>query len=319
MAVARAGGPSAAAQKRAERARQGRAAGRSNPSRGETVSPEDDVETGGGGAASHEPEVEPDGTDVPGQPDGSSATVTVPTQTPQQSVTLGREADEGLTYKARPKGASREEWLQHVTRGISLANAAAEKQGAKLQEDYVLSAGRYCHDLIENKLHKEAGYSSVDVYAKQVLKMSRDDVYRLAGAVPVYQSLKGLLDGPLDKTQVAELGKAYRGGGKERPEEEKQAACRLLWEQSMRNGDTSSRGIARTRQALALGSMRDLELKDPKPVSAPPPRAVVRKVERVLTSDLDAFRKLVDEDPEAAKAHVDKVGEHYQALQEALG
>jgi hypothetical protein len=258
-----------------------------------------------------------DDTTVNGHSQGAPAEGHLPTQAtpemyevPLTSVTTARETADALTYVAPPEGASELERLVHAQRGITNANRALEERAGALEQSYVLSAGRYFKDVLDNDLYKQT-HKSLEAWVKQWPGLTRKDVYRYKDAVPVFDALQGQLTAPLNLRQIRELAVVYREGGND--------AVREVWAEAQRRGRTSAAGITEARRLLGAGDVAELlEAGSKEPSAGPKPAQRLAKAVKALSIEPDILRQVNAEDPEAARSYVEGLRMAYESASKAL-
>lgn len=246
-------------------------------------------------------------------------TETVPQQAAPQDVvepgpldvTTAKEAHEnarrGFSYSKLPDDATDLEKIAHAQRGIVSANQALTTGMGKLERDYVLSAGRYLWDVTENHAYKAANHKTVESFAKSV-GLTRQDVYRLRRAVPVYLDIEDLVEEPLNERTIRELAIARNQSG----------TCREVFIEMKRTGRISSGGAIAARKLLVAGELTEIIEVDRE---ASPRTGDVEKLERARQSlkvDVELLRKVKEQNPEAAREYVDELRQKYEEAAKAL-
>ncbi|MFH8483101.1 hypothetical protein [Streptomyces sp. NPDC018055] len=230
------------------------------------------------------------------------------------------EADEawdaGFRYAPPPGEADLLTRLAHAKNGIARANRSLTVGMGMLSSHYVLSAGRHLWDVIEDKSFKAANLKSVEAFAATV-GLTKQDVYRLRRAVPVYAVLGNMIEEPLNERTVRELYKNLTDENKnvDWDNPKRQADCRAVFTEMKRRGQISSTGAIAARKLLALGEATELIEEDPAQRSNPAVSEQLekaRKQNRVL--DAETVKALAEEDPGAVKEYVLHVRARYEAL-----
>jgi hypothetical protein len=232
-------------------------------------------------------------------------------------VTLGTESESALVYTGPPAGADSWERISHAKRAIICANRALTKGMGKLERDYVLSAGRHLWEVTEDKeALKAVGFKSVEKFAESV-ELTRQDVYRLRRAVPVYDVIGDLVEEPLNERTIRELCKTLTddAGNLCWRDETRRENLRLQFREMKRSGRISSAGAIAASRLLAVGTAMEAAGPDGQQGTEAPP--AVEQLKRAQKSrrlvDLDLLKEVQESDPGLAKGYVDDLRERYEA------
>ncbi len=235
----------------------------------------------------------------------------------QPAVTLGRER--AFAYTELPEDADPLEHVAHARRGIVNANQALTEGMGKLERNYVLSAGRYLWYATKDGRLKAAGFKSVEAFAEP-LGLTRQDVYRLRRAVPVYLVIGDLVEEPLNERTIRELYQTLTNSNNELElTEAREADLRSQFAEMKRSGRVNSAGAIAARKLLMLGDPSKLIESEPEGNSSPPPVeqfTKARKANRLV--DLATLKAVREVDPDAVKQYVDQLKEQYEAAARLL-
>lgn len=224
-----------------------------------------------------------------------------------------KASDEELTYIAPPEDADARECIAHHRRRIIAGNRGLTRGLGHLTRDWVLSAGEhFWAATADNKGLKTAGYKSVEEFASSV-DMTRDDVYRVRRAVPVYRVIGHLVDEPLNERTIRVLYKSLTDGKKYDPTPEREQNLLQQFTEMKRAGKVTSAGAAWARKLLELGPAAQVS----EPEVEAEPSAPVLKVEKALKArrfiDLDLLKEAKEESPETVQRYVTELRERYEA------
>lgn len=236
--------------------------------------------------------------------------VYVPTQ---NAIVKASEEEGALTYVEPPEDADPLTQIGYARRGIVNANRALTEGLGRLEGSYVLSAGRYLHYATQKGRLRAAGFRSVEAFAASV-ELTRQDVYRLRKAVPVYEILHDLVTGPLNERTIRELYKTLTNDKEELDvTPERRENLRNQFREMLRTGRVSSGGAAAARRLLALGDATEIIESEPGTVEKP---AAVEQLNKVRAArklaPLELLREVQAEDPEAAKLYLSELRERYE-------
>lgn len=258
-----------------------------------------------------------------GEEDGPTAEPASPTLVPVQSaraveptadaVVLSSEG-RSLQYIPPPADADDRDRIAHHRRSIVLANTSLVAEMGRLERDYVLSAGRHLWEATQdNKVLKAAGYKGVDAFAESV-GLSKQDVYRLRRAVPVYRVIGDMVETPLNERTVRELYGTLTDGKDYAPTPEREQHLRDQFAEMKRAGKVTASGAAWARDLLQLGAATPvIEIEG---VDEPVSRESLRKLESALKArriiDIDTLKEAKDADPDAVQRYVDQLRDSYE-------
>lgn len=289
------------AAKGAAAAKAAAAAGKPRARRGEEDEPETALE-----------ELPESGTAFPHQaePATRQAVVLQPSQ-----VTLSGESTNALVYVAPPEDADARDQVAHHRRRIIVANRELTLGMGQLEKSYVLSAGvHFWEATSDNKRLKEAGYKSVDEFAATI-DMTKQDVYRVRRAVPVYQVIGDMVEEPLNERTIRALYSTLTNEKKDYdPTPERQQNLRLQFDEMRRAGKVNSSGALWARNLLQLGP--DAAPMEIEPENGEPPEALLklakaRKAGRLV--DLELLKEAKEQDQDAVEGYVNELRERYEA------
>ncbi|MFF7198190.1 hypothetical protein ACFZAM_31340 [Streptomyces sp. NPDC008079] len=228
-------------------------------------------------------------------------------------VTLGRESH-AFTYIAPPSDADIRDQIAHHRRRIVVGNTALSDAVGRLERDYILSVGRHVWEATsDNKALKAAGYKSVEAFG-ETIGLSKQDVYRIRRALPVYEVIADMVEAPLNERTVRVLyGTLTDENNDFDPTPERQERLRTQFAQMKLAGKVNSSGAVWARKLLVLGPLADLM--EPEPEVEQPD--VVLKLKQAVKSrrlvELDLLQQVKEQNPEAARTYVDQLRERYEA------
>ncbi|MCP9209681.1 hypothetical protein [Streptomyces cucumeris] len=284
-------GRESAKEKRAREAREAAAAAASDP--GSARRGEEDDESPDPGPML--------GADAPSEPiapghDTPNTSPPVTPNVPQQAKLISPSLDavettaerERIQYEPPPEGATDDEILAHYERNIARAHTYVQGVLSMGNKTWILVAGRSLKELHDSGAWRKSGYSDWNKYVPARWKVSGRTARNWMDAVDVYAGLEDLLNVPLNKRQVLELGSTLKKGGVD--------AMRDQWLEANRTGKTSAPSLRAVRDFLSLGAtgVEEEPKKNPLPAITKLTRA-----RKAFNSDL--LRQAVEDDPEAAK------------------
>ena len=305
-----------AKERRIREAKEAAAAGASAPARrGEADEPEQGLE-----------ELE----------DAAAAVVPHQAEEPRQihtpdldAIELSREAQTSFFTFTKPSAnLDPLEQIGMVRRGIARANRGLENGLGQLQKGYVESAGEYLWWATQGSRLRDAGFKSVEKFAEP-LGLSKQDVYRLRRAVPVYRIIGDMVEGPLNERTIRELFStivnekgevAVTPEGEPDVSPERQKNLRDQFTEMKKMGRVNSGGAVAARRLLMLGEATDViepELGASSSSKAVDQLAKARRMRRVV--DLEVLREAKEEDPQGAKEYADELRRWSEAAAEIVG
>jgi hypothetical protein len=284
-----------------------------------------------------------------GEADDTLATASAPAEEPTQpaEAVVPRPADEGevhvppsdavvkaseennpFEFVKPPEDADPFEQIGMARRGIAQANRGLANGLGKLQRDYVASAGEYLWWATQGTRLKDAGFKSIEKFAEP-LGLTKQDVYRLRRAVPVYRIIGDMVEEPLNERTIRELfstivdEKGEIGvtpDGEPDVSPERQKNLRDQFTEMKKMGRVNSGGAVAARRLLMLGEATDVIT--PEPGSSVTSKAVeqlakARRTNRII--DLEVLREAKEEDPDEAKQYVEDLRRRYEAAAEIVG
>ncbi|MFD8656164.1 hypothetical protein [Streptomyces mirabilis] len=307
-----------AAQKRAQAALASVGTDTSPARRGED---DDELTEAAAAAASAPAEAEPE-TQVPHQVDKKVHEPSL------DAVELSTEATaEFFTFDKPSPDLDPLEQMGAARRGIVRANRGLDNGLGALQKGYVSSAGEYLWWATQFTRLKDAGFSSIERFAGQ-LGMTKQDVYRLRRAVPVYRIIGHLVDEALNERTIRELFTTIvdeKGeipvtpDGEPNVSPERQKNLLEQFAEMKKMGRVNSGGAIAARRLLMLGEQTGaIEIE---PGTEPGPGVVdqlakARRTNRIVS--LEVLREAKEKDPEAAKRYVDELRRAADAAAEIL-
>ncbi|MFJ4902851.1 hypothetical protein [Streptomyces sp. NPDC088727] len=213
-------------------------------------------------------------------------------------------------------------------RGIARANRGLANGLGALQRDYVASAGEYLWWATQGSRLKDAGFKSIEKFAEP-LDLTKQDVYRLRRAVPIYRIIGDMVGEALNERTIRELYKtivdekgdvAVTEDGEPDVSPERQKDLRAQFDEMKRMGRVNSGGAVAARRLLMLGEQTG-------PIETEPggeqrPGAVdqvtkARRTNRILP--LEVLREAKDMDPEAAQGYVNDLRRAWESAAEIVG
>ncbi|WP_428957957.1 hypothetical protein [Streptomyces sp. cg35] len=254
-----------------------------------------------------------DAGDFPHQAGSGEPAAAAPVSPETASVTLGRELNAGLTYMDPPEGADVREQIAHHRRRIMAGNRGLTKGLGHLTRDWVLSAGEhFWAATTDNKALKTAGYKSVDEFAGSV-DMTRDDVYRVRRAVPVYRAIGDLVEEPLNERTVRALYASLTDGKKYAPTPQRVENIRQQFKEMKTAGKVTSAGAVWARKLLELGPAASIEDSETAAQRSPAGDKIEKALKARRFVDLDLLKEAKQESPEIAQRYVKELREQYEA------
>lgn len=238
---------------------------------------------------------------------------------PQSAVVKSSEEENPFQYVEPPEDADPLEQIGMVRRGIARANRGLANGLGRMQRDYILSAGEYLWWATQGTRLRDAGFKSVEKFAEP-LGLTKQDVYRLRRAVPVYRVIGDLVEEALNERTIREL---YQTLTNERGDlevtSERQENLRQQFAEMKRMGRVNSGGAVAARKLLMLGEATDVieaESGSSKP-GVLEQFTKARRTRRIV--DLELLRDAKSEDPTAAREYVDELRRFYEAAAEIVG
>lgn len=244
-----------------------------------------------------------------------------------EAVLKASEEANPFEFVRPPEDADPLEQVGMVRRGIARANRGLTNGLGSLQKGYVASAGEYLWWVTQGNRLKNAGFKSVEKFAEP-LGLTKQDVYRLRRAVPVYRVIGDMVDEPLNERTIRELYTTLTDDkgdlpvtpdGDPAPAPERAALLREQFAEMKKMGRVNSGGAVAARKLLMLG--QDLDVIEPES-GTPSTRAseVLAKALRTRrVVDLEVLREAKEEDPDAAKQYVDDLRKAWEAAAEIVG
>lgn len=257
-------------------------------------------------------------------PHQAEAVVIAPTS---DQVVTAAEADNPFQFVKPPRDADPLEQMGMVRRGIARANRGLANGLGKMQRDYVASAGEYLWWATQGTRLKDAGFKSIEKFAEP-LALTKQDVYRLRRAVPVYRIIGDLVEEPLNERTIRELYStivnekgdvAVTQDGEPDVSPERQKNLRDQFTEMKKMGRVNSGGAVAARRLLMLGEATDVI--EPELGSttskATDQLAKARRTGRIL--DLETLREANKEDPDEARRYVAEMRRKVEAAEEIVG
>jgi hypothetical protein len=233
-----------------------------------------------------------------------------------------------FTFVKPPEDLDPLEQIGMARRGIARANRGLENGYGALQKGYVESAGEYLWWVTQFDRLKLAGFKSVEKFAEP-LGLTKQDVYRLRRAVPVYRIIGDLVEEALNERTIRELFStivdekgeiAVTADGEPDVDPERQKNLRDQFTEMKKMGRVNSGGAKAARRLLLLGEMTGpMEIE---PGAEPGPGVVdvlakARRTNRIVP--LEVLRDAKEKDPEAVQQYVKDLKRAYEAAAEIVG
>jgi hypothetical protein len=246
----------------------------------------------------------------------------------QSAVVKASEEENPFLFIEPPEDATPLEQMGMVRRGIARANRGLENGLGSMQKGYVGSAGEYLWWATQGTRLKDAGFKSVEKFAAP-LDLTKQDVYRLRRAVPVYRIIGDLVEEPLNERTIRELFSTIVDEKGEIPvtpdgqpdvSPDRQKNLRDQFAEMKKMGRVNSGGALAARRLLLLGESTDViepEIGAMPHINAREQLAKARRNGRIL--DLEVLREAKKEDPEGAQQYVDDLRRKYEAAAEIVG
>jgi hypothetical protein len=251
----------------------------------------------------------------------------VVTPTADQVVTAAEE-DNPFQFIKPSEDLDPLEQIGMVRRGIARANRGLENGLGAMQKGYVGSAGEYLWWATQGDRLKKAGFKSIEKFAEP-LGLSKQEVYRLRRAVPVYRVIGHMVQEALNERTIRELYSTIVDEKGEIPvtadgepdiSPERQQNLRDQFAEMQRMKRVNSGGAIAARRLLLLGEQTGPIEIEPGTEAGPGVVDVLAKARRTnRIVPLEVLREAKEKDPDAVQEYVNDLKRAWEAAAEIVG